>query len=131
MNDIDIKEKLKKFSDIESCPIRNIISRFSGKWSMLVLCILAEAPAVRFNTLGRSIPDISPKVLSETLKSLESDGLISRKVYPEVPPRVEYSMTDLGLSLMPHITSLIGWALDNFQLIFSNREMKLMGKGRK
>lgn len=80
---------------------------------MLVLCVLAENGATRFNTLGRAIPDISPKVLSETLKNLEGDGLISRRLYAEIPPRVEYSLTQMGESLMPHINNLIGWAVEH------------------
>ena len=117
MNRLELEENLKKFTRIEECPVRNIISRFSGKWSILLLCVLAEKQAVRFNELGRAIPDISPKVLSETLKNLESAGLISRTQYAEIPPRVEYSMTSLGLSLMPHIESLIGWAVENYDAI--------------
>lgn len=124
MSTIIAQENLKKFSDIEACPIRNIVSRFSGKWSMLILCILAENQAIRFNTIGKAIPDISPKMLTETLKNLETDGLVKRKVYAEVPPRVEYSLTDLGTSLMPHLRSLIRWALENFQPISQNRKSK-------
>ena len=70
-----------------------------------------------FNEIGRAIPDISPKVLTETLKSLEADGLISRKLYAEIPPKVEYSLTELGKSLMPLLGNLIEWALDNFNAI--------------
>ena len=84
---------------------------------MLVLCVLAENEATCFNEIGRAIPDISPKVLTETLKSLEADGLISRKLYAEIPPKVEYSLTELGKSLMPLLGSLIEWALDNFNAI--------------
>ena len=81
---------------------------------MLILCVLAENESTRFNAIGKAIPDISPKVLTETLKSLERDGLIQRRQYSEIPPRVEYSLTELGRSLMPHITGLITWALDHF-----------------
>ena len=115
MNALPLQENLKKFTHIEDCPIRNIISKFSGKWTMLVLCILAENPATRFNAIGKAIPDISPKVLSDTLKNLESDGLITRKVYAEIPPRVEYSLTPLGESLIPLIGNLISWAIDNYE----------------
>ncbi len=114
MNALPLQENLKKFTNIDRCPIRNVVSRFSGKWSMLVLCVLAENEMTRFNALGKAIPDISPKVLSDTLKSLESDGLINRKIYAEIPPKVEYSLTELGKSLMPHLTGLISWALDNY-----------------
>ena len=99
--------------------MRNIISRFSGKWSLLVLCVLAENEVTRFSSIGKAIPDISSKVLTETLKALEADGLVSRSVYAEIPPRVEYSLTAVGRSLMPHIYSLISWALDNRALFTS------------
>lgn len=88
---------------MDECPIRNIISRFSGKWPVIILCILSENECTRFNQIQKAIPDISPKVLSDTLKNLETDGIIKRIVYGEVPPRVEYSLTKLGLSLMPYI----------------------------
>lgn len=94
-----------------------MISRFSGKWSILILCVLAENEATRFNAIGKAIPDISPKVLTETLKNLEADGLISRRMYSEIPPRVEYSLTDLGKSLMPVLGQLISWAMTNFDKI--------------
>lgn len=114
MNTLPLKENLEKYTRIDTCPVRNVIARFSGKWAMLILCVLAENENTRFNAIGKAIPDISPKVLTDTLKSLEADGLISRKLYAEIPPKVEYSLTDLGNSLLPHIHSLIGWALENF-----------------
>lgn len=113
MNSLPLKENLKKYAGIDACPIRNIISRFSGKWSMLILCVLAENEATRFNEIGKAIPDISPKVLTETLKNLEAAGLLSRRLYAEVPPHVEYSLTDLGKSLMPLLGALIEWAIEN------------------
>ena len=68
----------RKFTCVDSCPIRNVISRFSGKWSMLVLCVLSENEATRFNAIGKAIPDISPKVLTDTLRNLENSGLVFR-----------------------------------------------------
>lgn len=103
MRPIELQENLKKYTHIHECPIRNVISRFSGKWQMLVLCILAENEATRFNAIGKAIPDISPKVLTDTLKNLERDNLVSRNIYAEIPPRVEYSLTELGQSLIPVI----------------------------
>lgn len=113
MNALPLQENLKKFTHTDRCPIRTVISRFSGKWAMLVLCVLAENEATRFNAIGRAIPDISPKVLSETLRNLEADGLLHRKIFAEIPPKVEYSLTDLGKSLIPHLTGLINWAMTN------------------
>lgn len=117
MNALELQENLKKYTCIDTCPIRNIVARFSGKWAMLVLCVLSENQATRFNAIGKAIPDIFPKVLTETLKNLEADGLIKRKVYAEVPPKVEYSLTATGKSLMPHIESLIAWAMENFNWV--------------
>ncbi len=108
---------------MDLCPIRNVISRFSGKWSMLVLCVLSENAATRFSAIGKAIPDISPKVLTETLKGLEVNGLVRRRVYAEVPPKVEYSLTTLGESLMPHIGGLIEWAQDNYPQISKKSKM--------
>lgn len=117
MNSLPLQENLKKFTCIGTCPVRNILSRFSGKWAILILCVLSENGPTRFSTISRAIPDISPKVLTETLKGLEADGLILRCLYPEVPPRVEYSLTEMGESLMPIINQLITWALDHFTAI--------------
>lgn len=121
MNALPQKENLKKFADIDACPVRHILSRITGKWSVLILCILAENEITRFSEIGRALPDISPKVLSSTLKNLEADGLIYRNLYAEIPPRVEYSLTPLGRSLLPHLYSLISWALANFDPILRNR----------
>lgn len=117
MNSLPLKENLKKYIRLDVCPIRNVIARFSGKWAMLVLCVLSENETTRFNAIAKALPDISPKVLTETLKNLERDNLIKREIFAEIPPRVEYSLTDLGKSLMPHIESLLKWAIDNFDTI--------------
>lgn len=113
MNKLALKDNLEKYTRIEECPVRNVISHFSGKWSILILCVLSENESTRFNSIQRAIPDISPKVLSSTLKILEEDRLVSRKVYPEIPPRVEYSLTEKGRSLIPVLGNLIEWALKN------------------
>lgn len=117
MRPLELQENLEKFTCLEECPVRNVIARFSGKWQMLVLCVLAENEATRFNAIGKAIPDISPKVLTDTLKNLERDNLISRSVYAEIPPRVEYSLTELGRSLMPVIGNIISWAIENFEKV--------------
>ncbi len=117
MRPLELQENLKKFTCVEECPVRNVIARFSGKWQMLVLCVLAENEATRFNAIGKAIPDISPKVLTDTLKNLERDNLVSRSVYAEIPPRVEYSLTELGRSLMPVIGNIISWAIENFEKV--------------
>ena len=87
---------------------------------MLVLYTLEQHGTLRFNDMY-SIPDISQKMLTATLKTLTKDGLISRKLYPAVPPKVEYSLTDRGRSLLPHLDALISWTIENFDGIISNR----------
>ena len=103
------------------CPIRNILARFSDKWSLLVLYTLNRQPTMRFNALRRAIPDISQKMLTNTLRTLEEDGFVTRTIYAEVPPRVEYTVTDRALSLIPHVNSLIGWAQENMPAILKDR----------
>ena len=114
MNALPLKENTEKYTDIAHCPIRNVLSHISGKWPILILCILSENDRTRFSAISKAIPDISSKVLSDTLKSLETDGLVVRHQYAEIPPRVEYALTELGKSLMPILGELIGWALRNF-----------------
>ena len=113
----------KEKSDLitEICPIRNVVSRFGDKWSLLVLLVIDRGGVVRFNELGRMIPDISTRVLSTTLKTLEADGLIDRKVYAQVPPKVEYSLTETGKSLIPLLMKLTEWAQTNMKKVMEHR----------
>lgn len=109
-----------------NCPIRNVLSRIGDKWSMLVIFTLENNCCLRFKELQRSIPDISQKMLTATLKTLEADGLVLRKAFPKVPPRVEYSLTDKGKSLLPHIDGLLSWAMDNMGDIMEQRKRFLL-----
>ncbi len=113
------KEQLN--SIIEICPVRNVVARFGNKWALLVILVLSENEHIRYNELGRKIPDISSRVLSNTLRTLEADGLVARQYYQEVPPRVEYSLTDTGRSLVPIIVRLTEWAQNNMKTIMSHR----------
>lgn len=104
------------------CPIRNILERIGEKWSMLVLYTLSKASGpMRYSDIGEKIPDLSQKMLTVTLRNLEADGLVARRAFAEIPPRVEYNITERGKSLMPHINALIGWALENFSNIIEDR----------
>lgn len=109
-----------------NCPIRNVLSRVGDKWSMLVLFTLNNHGIMRFKILQRNIPDISQKMLTTTLKTLEADGLVNRKVYPEMPPRVEYRLTMRGESLIPLIDNLILWAQNNMEDIVEERKKYLL-----
>lgn len=105
-----------------NCPIRNVLSRVGDKWSMLILFTLENHPTIRFKELQRNIPDISQKMLTATLKALEADRLINREVFLEVPPRVEYALTEKGKSLLPLIDNLLTWASNNMEDIIASRE---------
>lgn len=107
------------------CPIRNILARISDKWSLLVIYTLHNAgkASMRFKELQRAVPDISQKMLTVTLRTLAEDGLVTRTVFPEVPPRVEYALTIRAQSLLPHIDALIGWAKENMEAILQDRRV--------
>lgn len=113
------------------CPIRNILARISDKWSLLVIYTLYESGKdnMRFKELQRDIPDISQKMLTVTLRTLETDGYVTRTVYPEVPPHVEYSLTDRAHSLLPHVNALIDWASEHRDEIMEDRR-KASGGGQ-
>ena len=124
------KSKLSKVmgeikAEYLACPIRNVLSRFGDKWSMLVLFMLhrSETGVLRFNEIRRLMTDCSQKMLSQTLKNLEQSHLVHREVYPEVPPRVEYSLTETGKSLMPAIIALIEWGKEHFNEVVTDGDI--------
>ena len=114
--------KEQRNSIIYICPVRNVIARFGIILSLLVILILCEHEKIRFNELRQLIPDISSRVLSGTLKTLETDALVLRTTYPTVPPKVEYQLTELGRSLVPIITQLTEWAQTNLKTIVTHRK---------
>ncbi|MCD0443223.1 helix-turn-helix transcriptional regulator [Glycomyces sp. A-F 0318] len=93
----------------EACPIVQIIDRVAGKWSVSILVAATRGP-VRYTELERSIPGISRRMLTLTLRNLERDGLLERTVYPTVPPRVEYRATESAQELYGYLTGLLAWA---------------------
>ena len=111
----------EKYADAAACPIRNVLDRFGDKWSILVLLILDDYGTLRFNELHRTIGEISQKMLTVTVRSLEADGLVDRTMYAEIPPRVEYQLTARGKGLMPHIHGLVKWAHTNLPAIKRSR----------
>lgn len=104
-----------------NCPIRNVLARIGDKWSLLVLYNLQHKEPMRFKELQRQIPDISQKSLTQTLRTLKEDGFISREVFPEIPPRVEYSLTPRALSFLPLVENIINWAKENMEDIMADR----------
>lgn len=94
---------------MSECPSRNVLAHVSGKWTVLVLTILVEG-TTRFNELRRQVDGITQKVLTQTLRDLERQGLVTREIFAEVPPRVEYSLTSLGRSLVKVLDEVRDWA---------------------
>ena len=110
---------MKNFHPTGNCPIRDVLSRLGDKWSMLVLITLNANGTMRFSDIHKTIEDVSQRMLTVTLRTLESDGLVERKVYAEVPPRVEYCLS----TLIPHIEGLVGWAMENMDTILDHRQI--------
>ena len=110
------------------CPIRNVLARIGNKWTLAALYTLnKENVPMRFRDIAAANPDCSQKMLTQTLRGLEADGLICRKVYPEMPPRVEYELTDRGRSFMPVMQQLMDWAYHNLHAIITDRENYVKG----
>lgn len=103
------------------CPTRVILDRVGDKWTVLIIEILDDSPK-RFGEIRQAIGGITPKVLTSTLRSLVADGLVTRRSFGEVPPRVEYSLTDLGRSLQAPVTALRRWAERNVAELIDNRD---------
>lgn len=106
--------------NLGACPVRQVLDHVGDKWTVLIVMLLDEGP-VRFNGLRRALPDISQRMLTQTLRSLQRDGLVARRVYPSVPPAVEYSLTPLGRSLLGPIYHLAQWADENFAHVMQAR----------
>ena len=102
-----------KAAGADRCPVRDVLDRIGDRWSLLVIDALKEGNPVRFSVLKRTIDDISQRMLAHTLRRLEEDGLVSRTVYPTIPPRVDYALTPLGRSFLKPMRTLVSWADTN------------------
>jgi DNA-binding HxlR family transcriptional regulator len=110
------------------CPTRKALDLIADKWTTLVIYLLADGTA-RYSELHRSIDGISQKMLTQTLRDLERNGLVHRKVYPEVPPRTEYTLTSLGQTLIQPLSSLCTWAEKHMsELEKAHQRFDLKGK---
>lgn len=103
------KRKLEHEPLNRNCPIRDVLDRLGDRWTVLILMTLGNQ-TLRFSELRRQIVDISPRMLAQTLRHLEQDGLVGREVYPTIPPKVEYRMTRLGHSFYEHLQPMVQWA---------------------
>ena len=113
---------MAKRLDYEYCKAAPMLEWMGNKWFLVVLLKVSENEPVRFNELYRNIPTISEKVLSQVLRQLYTDGILDRQLYPDVPPRVEYSVSYFGKTLLPLVQNLIDWGRENFDTIINNRK---------
>ena len=97
------------------CPIRHLTNIFNGKWKLPIVCILSGGAPLRYSIIKRKLGDITNVMLSQSLKELEATGIIHREQYNEVPPRVEYMLTEKGKSILPILVQLAGWAIEDMQ----------------
>ena len=123
---------MKKKCDVFSaaCPSRAVLDRIADKWTSLVIFALREE-TMRYGALQRRIGGVSQKMLTQTLRSLEDDGLVERRVYPVVPPMVEYSLTPLGRTLVEPLSAVCQWAERHLPQLLANRNRAASKKLRK
>jgi len=114
---------------LANCPVRNVVQNIFGKWSALLLMALAEKP-YRFGELRRLVPDISQRMLTQTLRDLQRDGYVHREVFPTKPPSVEYSLTDFGRSMYGSLEHMLHWAENNAAGVKSARARFDRAEGR-
>lgn len=108
-----VKENLAE--DVAGCPIRSVLAVIAAKWPMLIVDALSNGEPMFFGELGRAIPDVSPKMLSQALKMLAEEELITRTVIPEIPPRTQYQLTEYGKTLLEAMNPLVNWALAHLE----------------
>jgi DNA-binding HxlR family transcriptional regulator len=107
---------IPRYVDASLCPVRDVLDKLGDKWSVLILSTLADRP-YRFGELKREIGDISQRMLTQTLRDLQADGMIERQVFPTTPPSVEYSLSPLGRSFLAPLAVLVQWAETNHDAI--------------
>ena len=124
---VDLKTKLEIYkamagpgANLADCPIRDVLDRLGDRWTVLVLKTLEDG-TLRFTEIRARIEDVSQRMLAQTLRRLEQDGLVARTVYPTIPPRVDYALTALGQSMLVPLRAMVQWAVDNHDAIRSAR----------
>lgn len=123
-----MKRSIVQDAMFPACPVRNILVRLCDKWALLVIYILDRSGKenMRFTELKQQMPDISQRMLTMTLRTLEEDGYVTRTIFSEIPPRVEYTLTERAKSLKPILDSLLQWSIDNMDDIMSDRKKRLL-----
>jgi len=120
-NEKTAKTSVESSCTANSCEIRDSFMMIGGKWKSMILYVLSTQGIVRFNQLKKTVSGISQKMLTQQLRELERDGLINRQAFPKVPPHVEYSISELGLSLGPIYQAIHGWEKENHAAIYKCR----------
>ena len=116
------REEIEQELGLDLCPIRTVLAQIGDKWSLLVILMLRDGEH-RFSAIQRAIPDISQRMLTQTLRKLERDGLVRRTVTPSIPPRVDYAITELGQSLFAPIGAMAQWAVEKQSEIVKARSV--------
>ena len=111
-----LSKMMAEYSDPSQCPVRNVLDQLGDKWSVLIITALAERPH-RFGELKREISDISQRMLTQTLRDLQADGLVERTVFPTTPPSVEYRLSPMGRSFLVPLSAMVDWAFAHFPAI--------------
>lgn len=124
----EIKDYFSDVKKTHDCPITDVLARISDKWTMHTMIILGKADKLRFTELKNQIEGISQRMLTVTLRTLEEDGFITRTIFPQIPPRVEYELTPLGRSLVGELIGLSKWANDNMGQVFEARARYILKK---
>ena len=106
----------------QDCPIETVLSRIGGKWKLVILWHLSKQPVLRYGEIKRALGEVTHKMLSQQLKELESDGLIHREEYHQIPPKVEYSLTERGRSLWPVLAAMNDWGREIQSLSGGDRD---------
>ncbi|SKB81149.1 winged helix-turn-helix transcriptional regulator [Daejeonella lutea] len=123
------EEIINHFCDVKKtndCPITDVLARISDKWTMHTLIILGKSDKLRFTELKNQVEGISQRMLTVTLRTLEEDGFVTRTIFPQIPPKVEYELTTLGRSLVVELISLSNWANDNMKAVLEARERYIL-----
>lgn len=109
------KKTMEENTEELQCPIRYMLDVFGGKWKLPIICMLASTAPVRYSVIKRKLGSITNVMLAQSLKELEAAGIVHREQYNEVPPRVEYSLTENGNSIVPVLSKVADWAIGNMQ----------------
>ncbi|MDI1255870.1 MAG: helix-turn-helix domain-containing protein [Flavobacterium sp.] len=123
----ETEKKISDFFDIKEtasalCPVKDVLSTVGDKWSVFVMVTLGKNKTMRFNELKHAIGGISQKMLTVTLREMESFGLLSREIFPQIPPKVEYTITPMGEEFLRHLVVMLEWACANSGKIAENRK---------